>query len=167
MVNSIVWASTRFATCYGLKKPPFVARDAIEYGHAACLPSSIRYNERLRTTLSQKTSFIKPSTAQGVNRLYFPVLGQLLRSSCSSTTATLALVYVALDKLWHRGARCQNPRAPSEIPASAGAHHEGAAAPVWEVHVFRDCGYSKTLRPRGETDIKDVFVTFKELTIFD
>jgi hypothetical protein len=90
MVNSPVWVSTRFATCYGLEKPPFAARDAIEYGHAACLPSSIRYNERLRTTLSQKTSFIKPSTAQGVNRLYFLVLGQPLRSSCSPTTATLA-----------------------------------------------------------------------------
>ena len=86
----------------------------------------------------------------------------MLTDNCNA-----GLVYVALDKLWHRGARSQNPRAPSEIPASAGPHHEGAAAPVWEVHVFRDCGYSKTLRPRGETDIKDVFVTFKELTIFD
>ena len=168
MVNSIVWVSTRFATCYGLKKPPFVARDAIEYGHAACLPSSIRYNERLRTTLSQKTSFIKPSTAQGVNRLYFPVLGQLLRSSCSPTTATLAWFMLRLTSS-HRGARCQNPRAPSEIPASAGAHHEGAAAPVWEVHVFRDVDIQNTSiagRDRHQGRFRDVR-TVKELTVFD
>ena len=168
MVNSIVWASTRFATCYGLKKPPFVARDAIEYGHAACLPSSIRYNERLRTTLSQKTSFIKPSTAQGVNRLYFPVLGQLLRSSCSPTTATLAWFMLRLTSS-HRGARCQNPRAPSEIPASAGAHHEGAAAPVWEVHVFRDVDIQNTSiagRDRHQGRFRDVR-TVKELTVFE
>jgi hypothetical protein len=126
------------------------------------LTNSSRYNERPATTLSQRDSFSKPSTAPsqpGVNRLYLPV---------SRRATSLFLL--------HRQQRAggQGPSALTEIPATAGFHHEGAIGAATADP--RRCMSSvivdiqKTVRPLGKTDMKDVFMTLagsRGLTAFD
>jgi hypothetical protein len=115
------------------------------------LTNSTRYNERPPTTLSQRDSFSKPSTASsqpGVYRLYLPV---------SRRATSLFLLHR------QRRAGGQGPSALTEIPATAGIPPRGAIGAVTAdprrsmSSVIVDI--QKQFGRWGKTDMRDVFVT--------
>jgi len=73
------------------------------------------------------------------------------------------VAYVALDKLWHRRACGQGPIAPTEIPATAGFHHEGAIRSSVTVDIQK---HSAAGQNRHEGRFRDVSWV-KGLTAFD
>ena len=148
MVNSLSCGCQCVLQPFTVRRNRHRGRDAIEYVHGACLPNSTRHNERF------------PTSQQGVNRLHFPVRAEPLRSSCSPTTSTLAV----WPRLHSMSSSIGVPVARTHAPQ---AKFRQVPAPITRVQPLLSgrctCSVTwifKTPRSRGETDIKDVFVTF-------